>query len=137
MLNRCVLLVCCLALLALGARADENPAAAVGYAMTPERFAASGAARVGLLGVAIGGWALARSGGTGNTVRGSIVALVAGLIGMVLGGLVVATADGGLGTGNGLGGGVVALVLGVISMILGGLARARSRRLLSFWEERK
>ena len=60
--------------------------------------------------------------------RGAIVALVMGPIGLVIGGLVVATADGGLGTGNGLGGGVVAMVVGLIGMALGGLALARSRR---------
>ena len=54
--------------------------------------------------------------------------MVAGLIGMVLGGLVVATADGGLGTGNGIVGGFVALVIGLIATVLGGLALARSRR---------
>ena len=48
-------------------------------------------------------------------------------IGLVVGGLVVATANGGLGTGNGLGGGVVAMILGLIGMVLGGLALARSR----------
>jgi hypothetical protein len=51
-----------------------------------------------------------------------------GPIGLVIGGLVVATADGGLGTGNGLGGGVVAMVVGLIGMALGGLALVRSRR---------
>jgi Family of unknown function (DUF6223) len=38
----------------------------------------------------------------------------AGAIGLAIGGLVVATAEGGLGTGRGLGGGVVAITLGVI-----------------------
>jgi hypothetical protein len=47
---------------------------------------------------------------------------------LLIGGLVVATADGGLGTGNGLAGGVVAMVVGLIGMALGGLALARSRR---------
>ena len=57
-----------------------------------------------------------------------LVALVLGPIGLVLGGLVVATADGGLGTGNGLGGGIVAMMVGLIGMALGGLALARYRR---------
>ena len=52
-----------------------------------------------------------------------------GPIGLVIGGLVVATAEGGLGTGNGRGGGVVAMVVGLIGMALGGLALARSRRI--------
>ena len=59
---------------------------------------------------------------------GAIVAALLGLIGAVIGGLVVATADGGLGTGNGLGGGIVAMMIGLIGMTLGGLALVRSRR---------
>jgi hypothetical protein len=51
-----------------------------------------------------------------------------GMSGAVMGGLVVATADGGLGTGNGLGGGIVAMTVGLIGIALGGLALARSRR---------
>lgn len=54
--------------------------------------------------------------------------MVAGLISMALGGLVAATADGGLGTGNGLGGAYVALLVGLVGTALGGLALARSRR---------
>lgn len=127
MLNRCVSLACGLALMAAGAGADEPPAAAIGYTMTPERLAASVAAVMGLLGVIVGGLALARSR-TGNGLRGGIVAVTTGLISVVLGGLVVATANGGLGTGNGLGGGVVALVLGLIGVVLGGWARVRARR---------
>ena len=56
------------------------------------------------------------------------MALVLGPIGLVLGGLIVATADGGVGTGNGVAGGVVAMVVALIGMALGGLALARSRR---------
>jgi hypothetical protein len=56
------------------------------------------------------------------------VALVLGPIGLVIGWLVVATADGGLGTGNVLGGGIAAMMVGLIGMALGGLALARSRR---------
>ena len=56
------------------------------------------------------------------------MALVLGPIGLVIGGLVVATADGGLGTGNGLAGGIVAMMVGLIGMALGGPALARSRR---------
>ena len=52
-----------------------------------------------------------------------------GLIGAVIGGLVVATADGGLGTGNGIAGGVVAMIVGLIGIALGGLALIRSRRI--------
>ena len=109
---------------------DQAPAVSV-YTITPERIAATMAAVVGLIGVVIGGLALARSAGrigTGNGRLGAIVALVVGLIGVVIGGLVVATADGGFGTGNGLAGGIVAMVVGLIGMALGGLALARSRR---------
>jgi hypothetical protein len=55
------------------------------------------------------------------------VALVAGLIAVVNGGLVLAIANGGPGTGNGVVGGAIALVLGLIAAVLGGLALARSR----------
>jgi hypothetical protein len=89
------------------------------------------AAVVGLIGVVIGGLALARSAGrigTGNGRRGAIAAGVAGLIGMVVGGLHLATSTGGFGTGNGRAGAIVALVVGLIGIVLGGLALARSRR---------
>jgi hypothetical protein len=56
------------------------------------------------------------------------VALVAGLTGVVIGGLVVAAAEGGPGTGYGIIGGFAALVLGLIATVLGWLALARSRR---------
>ena len=49
---------------------------------------------------------------------GAIVALVAGLIAVVNGGLVLAVANGGPGTGNGVVGGAVALVLGLIATVL-------------------
>jgi hypothetical protein len=128
--NRCVSLACCLALLAVGGGADEEPAAVSVYTMSPGRVGAIVAGLVGLIGVVIGGLALRSAGriGTGSGRSRAIVALVAGLIGMALGGLVVATADGGIGTGNGLGGGIVALVVGLIGLVLGGLALARSRR---------
>lgn len=99
--------------------------------LTAGRLWASLAALLGLVGVVIGGLALARSAGrirTGPGQRGAVLALVAGLIAMAVGGLVVATADGGLGTGNGLGGGVVAVVVGLVSAVLGGLTLSRSRR---------
>ena len=100
------------------------------YTMTPERIAASLAALVGLIASVIGGLALARSAeGIGNGGRrGAIVALVLGPIGLGVGALIVATADGGLGTGKGLAGGVVAIIVGLVGMVLGGLALSRSRR---------
>ena len=66
--------------------------------------------------------------GTASGRLGAIVALVAGLIAVVNGGLVLAIATGGPGTGNGVVGGAGALVLGLIALALGGLALGRSRR---------
>lgn len=117
----------------VAAQVSDPPPEVSVYTLTPERIAASVAAVVGLIGMVIGGLALARSSrriGTGTGRRGGIVALVLGPIGLVIGGLVVATADGGLGTGNGLGGGIVAMMVGLIGMTLGGLALARSRRIV-------
>ncbi|MEU8300540.1 DUF6223 family protein [Micromonospora sp. NPDC048909] len=113
------------------AHSSLQPAAADAFTMSAGRLGASVAAVVGLIGVVIGGLALARPAtriGTANGRGGAVVALVAGLIGIVLGGLVVATSDGGIGTGNGRGGAFVALVVGVVGIVLGGLALARARR---------
>lgn len=112
------------------AQVSDQPGTVPAYTLTPERITASSAVLVALIGAIIGGLALVRSahriGNHGR--RGAIVALVTGPIGLVVGGLVVATADGGLGTGNGLAGGVVAMMVGLIGMALGGLALSRSRR---------
>jgi uncharacterized BrkB/YihY/UPF0761 family membrane protein len=108
-----------------------QPAAANVYAISSGRLGAIVAAVLGLIGVVIGGLALARPAGLFGTASGrlgAIVALAAGLLGMALGGLVVATSAGGVGTGGGLGGAIVALVVGLIAMGVGGLALARSRR---------
>jgi hypothetical protein len=97
---------------------------------TPERIWASVAALVALVGVVIGGLALARSRrriGNGGR-KGAIVALVAGLTGVVNGAVNLAVADGGLGTGNGVAGGALALVLGLVGAVFGWLVLARSRR---------
>jgi hypothetical protein len=109
------------------AQVSDQPSVVSAYTLTPERIAASTAAVVALIGAVIGALALARSTRS-NGRRGAIVALVLGPIGLIMGGLVVATADGGLGTGNGLGGGVVAMMVGLIGIALGWLALARSRR---------
>ena len=109
------------------AHVSVQPAAASNYAMSSGRLGATAAAVLGLIGVVIGGLAMARPAGrfgTGSGRLGAIVALAAGLIAMALGGLVVATADGGIGTGNGLGGAIVALVLGPIGLVIGGLVVA-------------
>jgi hypothetical protein len=82
------------------------------------------AAVVGLIGVVLGGLALARS-----RRASAIVAAVLGLISLAIGGLHAANSAGGFGTGNGLAGAIVAIVLGLIAMVLGGLTRTRLRRL--------
>jgi hypothetical protein len=119
-----------LGLAAPAAYASAQPAAAPVYTVTPERIAASTAAAVGLIGAVSGGLALVRSvrriDERGR--RRAIVALVLGPVALVLGGLIVALADGGVGTGNGVAGGVVAMVLALIGMALSGLALAHSRR---------
>ena len=59
------------------------------------------------------------------------MALVAGLMSVVNGGLNLAIVDGGPGTGNGVVGGAAAFVLGLIALALSGLALARCRRTAS------
>ena len=109
----------------------SEPAATTVYGATPRRIWASAVVLLAVVGVAIGGLALARPAsrfGTSSGRLGAIVALVAGPIAVVNGGLVLAVADGGPGTGNGVIGGAGAFVLGLIALTLGGLALARSRR---------
>ena len=67
-----------------------------------------------------------RRSGPGHGRNGARVALVAGLIAAVNGGLNVAVATGGPGTGNGVIGGAAALVMGLIAMALGGLVLTRA-----------
>jgi hypothetical protein len=102
----------------------SEPAATTVYGLTPRRLWATTVALLALVGVVIGGLALRRSS---DGRMGAVVALVAGLIAVVNGGLNLAIATGGPGTGNGVVGGAAALVLGLIAMALGGLALARSR----------
>ncbi|MEU8609380.1 DUF6223 family protein [Actinoplanes sp. NPDC048791] len=102
------------------APAAAHPIAADVTTMSSGRLGASAGAVLGLVGVVIG----CRSAGRTRAV----VALVAGLLGAALGGLVIATSDGGVGTGNGLGGAIVAVAVGLIAVVLGGLAMVRSRR---------
>ena len=107
----------------------SEPAATTVYGLTP-RWATT-VAVLALVGVVIGGLALAPTNsrfGTASGRLGAIVALVAGLIAVVNGGLVLAIATGGPGTGNGVVGGAMALGLGLMGTALGGLALARSRR---------
>jgi hypothetical protein len=101
------------------------------YGITLRRFWATTVVVLALVGVGIGGLALARPANHPGTASGrlaSIVALVAGLVAVVNGGLVLALATGGPGTGNGVVGGAGALVLGLIAMAIGALALARSHR---------
>jgi hypothetical protein len=109
----------------------SEPAATTVYGLTPRRLWATTVVVLSLVGMVIGGLALARPAsrfGTATGRLGAIVALVTGLVAVINGGLVLAIATGGPGTGNGVVGGAVALVLGLIAMVLGGLALARSRR---------
>jgi hypothetical protein len=85
------------------------------------------AAVIGLIGVIVGGLALARSRRAGNGRTGAIIAAVLGLVSLVIGGLHSANSAGGFGTGNGLAGAIVAVALGLIGLVLAGLALARSR----------
>ena len=106
----------------------SEPAATTVYGLTPRRLWATTVAVLALVGVVIGGLALARPAsrfGTASGRLGVIVALVTGLVAAVNGGLVVAMASGGPGSGNGVVGGAAALVLGLIAMALGGLALSR------------
>src|SRR5207247_10093322 len=64
----------------------SEPAATTVYGLTPRRLWATTSAVLALVGVVIGGLALARSAGrigTGNGRMGAIVALVAGLLALV------------------------------------------------------
>jgi len=109
----------------------SEPAATTVYGLTPRRLWATTAAVLALVGVGIGGLALARPVsrfGTASGPLGAILALVVGVIGAINGGLNVAMASGGPGTGNGVVGGAAAFVLGLVAVAIGGLALARSRR---------
>jgi catechol 2,3-dioxygenase-like lactoylglutathione lyase family enzyme len=123
----------------LGGVALAAPAAAQATLDVAPGVVTAGRARalvagvVALIGLVLGGLALARSArragaGSVSGQGGAIVAAAVALIGVVLGALHVATSTGGLGTGSGRGGAVVAMVMGLIGMALGALAVARSRR---------
>ena len=108
----------------------SEPATTAVYGLTPRRLWATTVAALGLAGVVIGSLALVRPAGrlgTSGRLR-AIVALVAGFIAVVNGGLNLAIANGGPGTGNGVVGGAAAFVLGTIAVALGGLALTRRRR---------
>ena len=109
----------------------SEPAATTVYGLTPQRLWATTVVVLALVGVVIGGLALARPSsrfGTASGRLGAIVALATGLVAVVNGGLVLALANGGPGTGNGVVGGAAAFVLGLVALAIGGLALARCRR---------
>ena len=113
----------------IGAHVSE-PAATTVYGLTPRRLWATTVAGLALVGVVIGGLALARPLsrlGTASGPLGAIVALSMGLIAAVNGGLNLAVANGGPGTGNGVVGGAAAFVLGLAAVAIGGLALVRNR----------
>jgi hypothetical protein len=114
------------------------PVANTVHGLTPRRLWATTVAVLALVGVVIGGLALARPAsrfGTASGRLGAVVALVAGLTAVVNGGLNVAIATGGPGTGNGVVGGAAAFVLGLIALAFGGLALARCSRTASGSEQ--
>ena len=134
---RAAVLVCALTLAACADAHASSPSGAPGVlALSTGRIGAIVGVLLGLTSAILGGLALARSaphgraedGSAGDGGRRSIVALGAGVLGVALGGLVAATAPGGVGTGNGLGGAVVAMLVGLLGLVLNGLALARSRR---------
>ena len=114
----------------------SEPAMTTVYGLTPQRLWATTAAVLALAGVVIGGLALARPGSRLSSASaprgfplGTSVALMAGLIAVVNGGVNLVVANGGPGTGNGVVGAAGALVLGLVAMAVGGLALARARRI--------
>lgn len=108
--------------LVLVATHRADPAATTVYGVTYQRVWASIAAGVALVSVVTGGVALTR-----RAPRLAIAATIAGLIGAINGGLVLAVANGGPGSGNGVIGGAAALVLGIAAMAVSGFAVSRAR----------
>ncbi|WP_426503248.1 DUF6223 family protein [Dactylosporangium sp. McL0621] len=90
--------------------------------LTLDRVVATAGTFVALGGAITGGLALAGR----LRQRGPVLALAAGAAGVVVGVLVLATADGGPGTGNGVIGGGAAIVFGLAAVVLGALARRRA-----------
>jgi len=108
----------------------SEPAATTVYGLTFRRLWATTAAVLALVGVAIGGLALLRPVGRFAALGapGPVMALTAGLIAAINGGLNLAVANGGPGTGNGVVGGAAAFVLGLAAAAIGWIALVRSRR---------
>src|SRR5262249_39115995 len=93
----------------------SEPADTTVYGLTPRRLWPRPAPVLALVRAVMGGLALARPASRLGTTSVAIVALVAGLIAAVNGGLNLAVANGGPGSGNGVVGGAAALVLGLIA----------------------
>jgi hypothetical protein len=108
--------------LVLVATHRADPAPTTVHGLTLQRLWATAAAGVALVSDVTAGVALAR-----RATRGATVAMIAGLIAAINGGLVLAVANGGPGTGNGVIGGAAALVLGIAAVVLGGFAVSRAR----------
>jgi hypothetical protein len=101
-----------------------EPAATSASILTPGRSWSIVAAVLGLAGAIVGARALARS-----TRRWeAVAALAAGAAGTIIGGVVVAAAEGGPNTGYGIVGGYLSIGVGLVAVLLGGLALARTRR---------
>lgn len=109
---------------ALAAPVTTSVQSPISYGLTPGRIAAVIGVVIGLVAVVAGGLAMRRA-----ARGGAIAALVTGPVGLVTGGVIVATAEGGLGTGHGFGGGVVAIAMGIVGTGLGARALAHSRRM--------
>ncbi|MFF1318231.1 DUF6223 family protein [Streptomyces chartreusis] len=110
--------------------ADALTMAAEGGVIGDGRTGANLALGVGLIGVVIGGLALARVAGrisSGNARTGGVAAVAVGLVGTALAVLHLATSSGGPGTGNGMVGAVVAIPLSLIAAAVGRRALTRSR----------
>ena len=110
----------------------SEPAATTVYGLTLRRLWATSAALLALVGLIVGGVALARPVsrfGSASGPLGAMMALVAGLVAAANGGLNVAVATGGPGTGNGVVGGAAALVLGLAAAAIGWIALVRKRRI--------
>jgi len=109
--------------LVLVATHRADPAATTVYGPTTQRLWATIAVGLALVSVITGGVALTR-----RATRRAVVAMIAGLIGAINGGLVLAVANGGPGSGNGVIGGAAAFVLGIAGVALGGFAVSRRAR---------
>jgi hypothetical protein len=108
--------------LVLVATHRAEPAATTVHGLTAQRLWATIGAGLALVSVVTGVVAVTR-----HATRLALAAMVAGLIGAISGGLVLAVANGGPGTGNGVIGGAAALVLGIAAVAFGGFAMSRAR----------